>query len=196
MRKEVIIIGASGHGKVIADIVEKSGDTVFGFLDDDLSKKGVIGKIEKCTQYSDKLFIIAIGNNEIRKRIAIEYPNIRYYTAIHPTAVIANGVNIGKGTAVMANAVINSEASVGEHCIINTASVVEHECDLGSFVHVSPGTVLCGNVKIGESAHIGASAVVRNNISITANVTVGCGSCVVKDISEQGTYVGIPVKRI
>ena len=80
MRKEVIIIGASGHGKVIADIIKKSGDIVFGLLDDDLSKKNVMGAVSDCTKYSDKYFIIAIGNNLIRRRIAEEYPDIKYYT--------------------------------------------------------------------------------------------------------------------
>lgn len=196
MSKEVIIIGASGHGKVIADIIEKSGDKVVGFLDDDLSKNGVIGPVSDCVKYKDKYFIIGIGNIEIRKRIAEEYPELSYYTAVHPTAVLSGDVKIAEGTTVMANAVINASAVVGKHSIINTASVVEHDNIIGDYVHISPGAILCGGIKVGDETHIGAGAVVRNNMKICKGVTVGCGACVVKDITECGTYVGVPAKKV
>lgn len=195
MSKKVIIIGASGHGKVIADIIEKSGDVVVGFLDNDLSKNGVIGPVSDCIKYKDKYFIIGIGNTQIRKRIAEEYPELSYYTAVHPAAVISSDVSIAEGTAVMANAVINASAVIGKHCIINTASVVEHDNIIGDYVHISPGAILCGGIKVGDETHIGAGAVVRNNVTICKNVTVGCGACVVKDIGESGTYVGVPAKK-
>lgn len=194
MSKEIIIVGASGHGKVIADIIEKSGDKVVGFLDDDLTKKGVIGPVCDCVKHKDKQFIIGIGNTQIRKRIAEEYPELSYYTAIHPTAVISGDVKIAEGTAIMANAVINASATVGAHSIINTSSVVEHDNVIGDFVHISPGAVLCGGVFVGDQTHIGAGAVVRNNVTICGNVTVGCGACVVKDITKRGIYIGTPAK--
>ena len=196
MSKEVIIIGASGHGKVIADIIEKSGDKVVGFLDDDLTKKGVIGPVCDCVKYKDKQFIIGIGNTQIRKRIAEEYPELSYYTAVHPTAVISGDVKIAEDTAVMANAVINASATVGAHSIINTSSVVEHDNVIGDFVHISPGAVLCGGITIGNETHIGAGVVVRNNVTICGNVTIGCGACVVEDITESGIYVGVPAKKL
>lgn len=196
MSKEVIIIGASGHGKVIADIIEKSGDKVVGFLDDDLTKKGVIGPVCDCVKYKDKQFIIGIGNTQIRKRIAEEYPELSYYTAVHPTAVISGDVKIAEGTAIMANAVINVSATVGAHSIINTSSVVEHDNVIGDFVHISPGAVLCGGITIGNETHIGAGVVVRNNVTICGNVTIGCGACVVEDITESGIYVGVPAKKL
>ena len=195
MSKEVIIIGASGHGKVIADIIEKSGDKVIGFLDDDLTKKGVIGPVCDCVKYKEKQFIIGIGNIEIRKRIADEYPELSYYTAVHPAAVISSDASIAEGTAVMANAVINASAVIGKHSIINTASVVEHDNRVGDFVHISPGAVLCGGVNVGNNTQIGAGSVVRNNMTICQNVLVGCGACVVKDITENGTYIGVPAKK-
>lgn len=196
MYKEVIVIGAGGHGNVVADIIKKSGDRFVGFLDDDVSKKNVIDKIDNCTKYLDKHFVIAIGDNEIRKRIIEEYSDLKYYTAIHSTAVISESAEIGRGTVVMANAVVNSEAKIGNHCIINTASVVEHNDLIKDYVHVSPGAVLCGNVKIGEGTHIGAACVVRNNINICSNVVIGCGGVVVKDICIPGVYIGIPVSKI
>lgn len=194
MCKKVIIIGASGHGKVIADIIRKSGDEVYGFLDDDTSKD-VIGRIADCVNYKDMYFVIAIGNNRIRKMIAQSY-NLKYYTAIHPTAVIGENVDIGKGSVVMANAVINPSAVIGNHCIINTGAVVEHDNVIEDYVHVSPHATLCGTVRVGEGTHIGAGAVVRNNISIGCNITIGAGASVVKDIAKAGIYAGVPAKEL
>ena len=196
MSEDVIIIGASGHGKVIADIIKKSGDIVYGYLDDDLSKPGVMGRVSDCEKYKDKYFIIGIGNNAIRKRISEEYSDLNYYTAIHPSADIAEDAVVGAGTAVMAKAVINASAEIGRHCIINTGAIVEHDNRIGDYVHISPNATLCGTVTVGESTHIGAGAVVRNNISIADNVTIGCGGCVVKNIEVPGKYIGIPVKEI
>lgn len=194
MRKKVIIIGASGHGKVIADIIKKSGDEVYGFLDDDTSKD-VIGKVEDSVNYKDMYFVIAIGNNEIRKMIAERY-DLKYYTAIHPTAVIGEDVAIGAGTVVMANAVINPASSIGRHCIINTGAVVEHDNIIDDFVHISPNAALCGTVKVGEGTHIGAGAVVRNNVSIGSNIIIGVGAAVVKNIDKPGVYIGVPAKEL
>lgn len=196
MNKEVMIIGASGHGKVIADIIHKCGDKVYGYLDDDLSKPGVIGSVSDCEKYKDKFFIIAIGNNKIRKRIAEKYYYLNYYKAIHPTAVLAEDVIIGDGTAVMANAVVNPSARVGKHCIINTSAVIEHDNVICDYVHVSPKTVLCGTVEVGEATHIGAGAVIKNNIKIGSNITIGVGAAVVKNIEKEGIYVGVPAKEL
>lgn len=196
MCKEVIVIGASGHGRVIADIIKNSGDKVFGLLDDDTSKQGVLGKVDECVKYKDKYFIIGIGSNAIRKKIAEKYPDLQYYTAIHPTAVIADSVSIGKGTAVMANAVVNVNACIGMHCILNTSSVIEHDNNISDYVHISPGAVLCGTVSVGENTHIGANAVVKNNITIANDVQIGCGGVVVKDIGKSGVYIGVPVKEL
>lgn len=197
-----MIIGASGHGKVIADIIHKSGDKVIGFLDDDPAKKevnqiSVIGKIKDIEQYKgDTYFIIGIGDNQIRKKIAERNSALNYYTAIHPTAVIGEGVRIGNGTAVMAGVVINVDANIGEHCIINTSAVIEHECVIGNYTHVSPQACLCGNVHVGEECHVGAGTTVINNQSIIRNTIIGAESVVVQNVNHSGTYAGIPLRRI
>ncbi|WP_270505038.1 acetyltransferase [Eubacterium limosum] len=199
--KKVMIIGASGHGKVIADIIHQSGDKVMGFLDDDPTKKEihqipVLGKIEDIQKYkNDFCFIIGIGDNQIRKEIAESNPALNYYTAIHPTAVIGEGVRIGNGTAVMAGVVINVDADIGEHCIINTAAVIEHDCIIGDYTHVSPQACLCGNVHVGEECHIGAGVTVINNLSICLKCTIGIGAVVVSNIEKQGIYIGNPAKE-
>lgn len=202
MSKSVVIIGASGHGKVIADIIIKSGDKVIGFLDDGV-KKGtqivgfsVLGKTEDYKNYADCEFVIAIGDSYIREKIANELP-VKWYTAIHPTAVISSlDVEIGEGTVVMANAVINSSAKIGKHCIINTGAIVEHDNVLEDYVHLSPNVVLSGIVKVGKSTHIGAGSCTKQVLNIASDCVFGAGSVIVKDITESGTYAGVPVRKI
>lgn len=195
--KKVIIIGGSGHGKVIADIIVKNSDRVVGFLDDNTSLPKYIidfpylGPISKAPEFTDCEFVIGIGYNSIRRRIAETY-NLPWYTAIHPTAAIGLDVDIGEGSVVMAYAVINSSARVGKHCIINTGADVEHDNRIGDFTHISPHVALGGNVHVGENCHIGIGSTVKNNISICDNVTVGAGGVVVKNIEEASVYVGVP----
>lgn len=201
MKKKLIIIGASGHGKVLLDIALKNEDEVLGFLDDsdrqsELAGYPVLGKVCDAIKYKDKAsFVIGIGSNVIRKKIADSY-DLDWATLVHPCAVVGMGVSIEEGTVVMANAVINPFAKVGKHCIINTACVVEHDNQIGDYVHISPGAVLAGTVSVGELTHIGANAVVRNNISITSECVIGAGAAVVKDIVEKGVYAGVPARRI
>ena len=206
MNKKVVIIGAGGHGKVIADIVEKSGDTVFGFLDDGKAKGEkimgcycIIGSIEECEVWQkndeDLYFIIGIGNGKIRKAIFEKY-QLNYYTAVHPSANLAMEVTLGEGTVVMANVCVNANAKIGKNCILNTASVIEHDSILMDFVHVCPNATLCGTVKIGNLTQIGAGAVVKNNVEIVDSCTIGAGTVVVKNIEEKGTYVGVPARKI
>ena len=191
----LIIIGASGHGKVAADIAGLNGYTDIVFLDDNENVKScggykVIGNSKTVT---DGDVFIAIGYSEIRKRLS-EGRNV--VTLIHPHAVIARDAVIGEGTVVMAGAVINPGARIGRGCIINTCSSVDHDCDIGDYCHVAVGAHLCGTVKTGESTWIGAGATVSNNINICGNCTIGVGCVVVKDIEEPGTYVGVPAKKI
>lgn len=202
MCKNVVIIGAGGHAKVIADIVKKSGDNLLGFLDD--SKEAgsevldafVLGGVDSFLEYADAYLIIGIGNPKVRETISQKLTGCQLYTAIHPTAVIGEGVRIGEGTCVMANAVINPDAVVGKYCIINTAAIVEHDNRLADFVHVSPGAALAGTVTVGERTHIGIGANVKNNTAICADVVVGAGGVVIRDITEEGTYVGVPVRKV
>lgn len=201
MCKEVVIIGAGGHGKVIADIIEKNGDKVCGFLDDGAEKTEIfgypiLGKTQDCGKFADKEFFIAIGNNSVRKKIAQANAKLKFYTAIHPNAVISRGVEIGTGTCVMAGCVINANTKIGEHSIINSGSVVEHDNILEDFVHLSPGAVLCGTVSVGECTHIGAGVTVKNNVSIAGKTVIGVGAAVVNDIETPGTYCGVPAKLI
>ena len=203
MRKKVIIIGASGHGKVVADIIQKSGDILLGFLDDNkslpdqLSGITILGTVNDYKKYSQAKFIIAIGNAEIRERISKEVKTDSWYTAIHPNAVISKlDTRIDQGTVVMANAVINPGAVIGKHCIINTGAIVEHDNTIEDYVHVSVGAQLAGNVRIGRKTWVGIGTTIKNNVSICSECTIGAGAVVVKDIVDKGIYVGLPAKRI
>lgn len=201
MNKKVIIIGASGHGKVIADIVLKSQDILVGFLDDGIEKGTrilnyeVLGDSTYVNQYPDCEFIIGVGSNAIRAHIA-DKCKVKWYTAIHPGANVAMDVTIGEGTVIMANAVMNTSVKIGSHCIINTGAIIEHDCEIGDYVHISPNATLCGTVKVGSYTHIGASATIKNNIDITSNTVVGAGSVVIRNIEEKGTYVGVPARKL
>lgn len=201
MSKKLVIIGASGHGKVIADIALKTGYEVVGFLDDNETVEEncgfpVLGKTKDIVKYKDQCkFVIAIGNNSIREKVAEQY-NVQWATLIHPTAVLGINVQVGEGTVVMANAVINPCASIGKHCIINTGAIIEHDNDLEDYVHISPNATLAGTVCIGRKTHIGVGACVKNNITIAGNVVVGAGAAVVKDITDAGVYMGVPARRM
>ena len=210
--KNIIIIGASGHAKVVADIILqrkkilKEELNIVGFLDDNFQKLEykeifgipILGKINLIEVFNKKNYeyIIAIGNSSIRKKISEKYSSLNYYTAIHPKSIIGNEVKIGAGTAVMANVVINSYSDIGKHCILNTSSVIEHENLIKDYVHISVGAKLAGNVHIGNETWIGISATINNNVSICNNCLIGAGGVVVKDIKESGTYIGVPVERI
>ena len=199
MRK-LAIIGASGHGKVVADIARKNGYKEIVFLDDDdsIHECGgypVIGKSSEAGTI-DADVIIGIGNAGVRKQIQEPIPDEKLVTLIHPDAVIAEDVVIGKGTVVMAGAVINPGVRIGKGCIINTCSSVDHDCVVGDYVHIAVGSHLCGTVSVGDGTWIGAGATVSNNVSICSDCMIGAGAVVVNDIQKSGTYVGVPARRI
>ena len=195
--KRLIIIGASGHGKVIADIAVRNGYKDIVFLDDDESIREcagfpVIGKTKEAKSLDgDK--IVAIGNAKIRERIQKELETI---TLIHPGATIGRRVSVGNGTVVMAGAVINSDTVIGDGCIINTAASVDHDCMIENYVHVAVGAHLCGTVHVGKNTWIGAGATVSNNINICNDCMIGAGAVVTKDIHEEGIYIGVPVTKM
>lgn len=199
MRK-LAIIGASGHGKVVADIARRNGYKEIVFLDDNdsIHECGgypVIGKSSEAGTI-DADVIIGIGNAGIRKQIQESISDEKMVTLIHPDAVVAEDVVIGKGTVVMAGAVINPGVRIGKGCIINTCSSVDHDCIVDDFVHVAVGSHLCGTVNVGAGTWIGAGVTVNNNVFICPDCMIGAGAVIVNDIWECGTYVGVPARRM
>lgn len=198
--KKLIIIGASGHGKVVADIAKNIGYNEIYFLDDNSALKEcdgyqVVGKTCEFVNHNCD-FIVAIGNACVRKKIQerLIKANKTVVSLIHPNSIIANNVQIGIGTAVMAGAVINASTIIGDGCIINTCSSVDHDNVIGDFVHISVGAHTAGTVKIGDKTWLGIGAVVSNNIIVCDNCMIGAGAVVVDNLTESGTYIGVPAK--
>lgn len=193
----LVIIGAGGHGKVIADIAQKNGYEDIVFLDDnedivECAGYPVVGKISDVFSIEGDV-IIAIGNAKMREKIQ---KKLNVVSLIHPNAVISRRVKIGEGTVIMAGAVINSDVIIGKGCIINTCASVDHDCNLGDFSHISVGAHVAGTCKIGDRTWIGAGAIVSNNIDICNDCIIGAGAVVINNIENNGTYIGIPARRI
>lgn len=205
MNNKLIIIGASGHGKVVGDIAIRLNKwQSIAFLDDDESIKismglEVIGKTADAFIYKDEAdFFVAIGNNAVREKIQEKLieEGLNIVSLIHPSAVIATDVKIGVGIVVMAGVVINSSSRIGKGCIINTSSSLDHDNVVEDYVHISPGVRTAGSVSIGKQTWIGIGSVVSNNVNICNGCKVGAGAVVVNDVTVPGTYVGVPVRRV
>lgn len=205
MSKRLIIIGAGGHGKVVADIAMKMNLwSDIAFLDDKTSVKSnsgfsIIGRIAQALEFKDNSdFFIAIGNNGVRRKLQewLEQNQCSLVNLIHPSAVIAPDVEIGLGTSIMANVVINSATIIKKGCIINTSSSIEHDNIIEDFVHVSPGVRTAGGVVVGSDVWLGIGSIVSNNVKICSHTLVGAGAVVIHDIVETGKYVGNPVRKI
>ncbi|MEW5676317.1 acetyltransferase [Flavobacterium enshiense] len=193
------LYGASGHAKVVLDILSRLGKSVSCILDDAPKVASLNGVPVKKTSGADfsgtEEVIITIGNNGIREKIANRI-QARYFVAVHPSAIISPSATVGEGSVVMPNAVINADSCIGKHCIINSGAIVEHDCVIADFVHVSPGAALAGNVTVGKGTQIGIGSCVIQGIIIGENVIVGAGTVVVKDIPDFSVVVGNPGKII
>ena len=180
----MILYGASGHCRVVVDIVEALGIPIDFIVDDNPAINELLGYEVRRNigEYEDA--IITVGQNWTRKRI-VEHLNVaRYLSAIHPTAIISPRSQIGKGTVVMQGAIIQSCAKIGDHCIVNTGASVGHDVELGDYVHVASHATITGGAVIGEGTWIGAGSVIRQGVHIGAWTMIGAGSVVVDDIPD------------
>lgn len=204
MKNKLLIIGASGHGKVVADIAMRMARwREIAFLDDNediKSSMGIraIGKVSDVSKYINEYDIfVGIGNNAIRKDIheKLEGISASIPTLIHPSAIIGEQVELGVGTVVMAGVVINCCTKIGKGCIINTGSTIDHDNIIEDFVHISPGVHLAGTVKVGNNTWLGIGSNVKNNICIVNDCIIGAGSVVIRNITIPGIYFGVPAKE-
>lgn len=196
-KKNLIIIGSGGHGRVIKDIALLNGYEDIKFLDDDVNNPLSSGKVAEYIKFVDSsVFFVAIGNNSVRERIQkqIESSGGEIVNLIHPAAIISKDVTLGKGIAIMAGTVINTGTIIEDGCIINTCSSVDHDCHIRAYVHVSVGAHLAGTIDVGERVFLCASATVINNVKICADCIIGANAVVVKDIEKKGTYMGVPAR--
>lgn len=205
---KLAVVGAGGHSKVIMDLIRlNANNQIVAILDDRYTslalKDGIyMGPIDSANQllriHPDLKFIIAIGNNMIRKEMVnrLSVKDECYATLIHPTAWISPSVTIGAGTVVMPLAVINADSYIGKHTVINTAAIIEHDNYISNYVHISPHATLTGSVRVEEGVHIGAGASVIPNLAIGEWSTIGAGATVIKSIPPSSTAVGVPAKVI
>ncbi len=189
------LYGASGHAKVIIDILRANGIAVTALVDDNPNIDELCGIEVLHNRVDLSPVIISIGANHIREHIAQKLSG-PFATAAHPSAIVSAQASIGQGTVVMQGAVVQSEAKIGNHCIINTSSSVDHECQIEDYVHISPGATLCGNVTVGRGSWIGAGATVIPGIQIGRWATVGAGATVVRDVPDYAVVAGVPAKII
>lgn len=205
-RRRLAILGASGHGKVVAEIALLTGWREVVFFDDawpalsGVGPWGVIGD-SRCLIESAGLYdgvAVAIGDNRIRleKLMFFETMGVEPVTLIHPSAVKSGHASVGKGTVLCAGAVINPFATIGSGCIINTGATVDHDCMIADGVHVSPGTHLGGGVCVETASWIGLGACVKQSIHIGEASIVGMGAVVIRDVSAGTTVVGNPAHEI
>ena len=200
------ILGASGHGKVVADSAECVGWKDIVFYDDAWPKRGtngvwqVIGDtkalLNSLSNYDG--IVIAIGQNHTRlkKHTELLTHGAKLINIIHPSAQISQYVELGIGTVVMAGAVINVGSKLGDSCIVNTGAMIDHDCTLGDGVHISPGAHLAGGVTIGDYSWIGLGANIHQLVKVGNEVVVGAGAVVLKDIIGQCTVAGVPAKLL
>lgn len=201
--KKLAIFGASGHGKVIADMALSTGWDACAFFDDRWPKIDLNGawdivgdrqKFQSNYREYDGL-VIAVGDNATRQQITREISHtVKLASVIHGTACVSNFSAVEVGTVVMPKAVINVGAEIGEGAIINTAAVVEHDCKLGRFVHISPGAMLAGNVTVGDRSWVGIGASVKQGIVIGKDCVIGAGAVVVEHVPDGATCFGNPAR--
>lgn len=199
MRNKLYLFGASGHCKVIIDILKSNNESVAAIFDDNPKNEILIEvpvlHAKGNNDFSQDKMIVSIGNNAARKKIATSL-NTNFGKAIHKTAIISSFSEVGEGTVVMANATINASTIIGRHCIINTGAVVEHDCIVQDYVHVSPNVSIAGNVTVGEGAHIGIGATVIQGIKIGKWSVIGAGAVLIRDVPDYAVVVGNPGKII
>lgn len=204
MVERIAVYGQGGHSKVVQMMLDNSANQQISLIaDDDQAKvneqatiKTVLANKLNDYQVEFDSIVIAIGNNEIRKKAVEKYTDMRFATVIASTAVVAEDALIGEGTVVMANIVVHPNVQIGKHCIINTGAIIEHDCRIGDYSHVSPAAVLTGNVKVGSNVHIGANVTILPNITIGDRAVIGAGAVVTKDVAAGSVMVGNPARKV
>lgn len=203
-KKPILIFGASGHAKVVADILLKNNLNIRGFLEDIPENWGktwqgieVLGKFSSYKAYGDVNYVVAVGNNNSRKKIVQMVSSEctpLWVNAIHPRAIIAEQVIMGKGNVVAANVNVGVDCVIGDHTILNTSSSIDHNCHINNFAHVAPNATLTGGVSVSEGVFIGAGATIIPKKELGSWSVIGAGSVVTKNIPSKVIAKGVPCK--
>lgn len=211
--KPLLIFGASGHAREVAQLVHDINQAqpgswqLLGFMADPqavaLNPKplpaSLLGNSQQAlATHPQAHCVIAVGNSQARRSIAArlrqQHPGLRFATLVHPRAWVATGASVGQGSVVFAGALINVDASLGIHTSINLACTISHDCQLGDYVSLGPGVHMAGAVTLGEAVDVGTGASIRPRVSVGANAVIGAGAAVVRDLLGDSTAVGVPAR--
>ncbi|MFT4684080.1 MAG: sugar O-acyltransferase (sialic acid O-acetyltransferase NeuD family) [Flavobacteriaceae bacterium] len=203
---KIVLVGYSGHGLVVAETAKTSHMNLQFYTEKeemnvnpfDLSCLGFEGDNTFSDWDKPYDFILGIGDNTIRKKVAelVLSKNKKLLNAIDTSSHISEYIILGQGVFIGKNVVVNVLSEIGNYCILNTGCIVEHECRIKDGVHIAPGAVLLGNVTVGEQSFVGANAVIKENITIGHNVIIGAGAVVLKDVPDHSKIVGNPGRAI
>lgn len=203
-RSPIVIFGAGGHARVVADIARRRQFAVAAMVSDRAADAQqfplVLCPEEAREKHPRAAWIVAIGDNFKRRsvvvRLARQFKGLRFATLVHPNATVSTDTSIGEGTVVMAGAVINPGTRVGDHCIVNTGACIDHDCDVHDFASLAPGVITGGKVRIGTASAIGLGATIRHGLTIGEHTVVGAGAVVLRDVPSRCTAFGVPCRVI
>lgn len=204
---KLLIAGAGGHGRVVADAAADTGAWQdIAFLDDrypeiaqvsDWRVAGTLGDLERIAP-GFQAFIAAFGDSVLRLQCLerARSAGLKIATIVHPRAAVSSRARLGAGTVVFAAAAVNAGALLGSGCIVNTGATIDHDCELGDGVHICPGVNVAGNVRIGDSSWIGIGSCVIQGICIGQRATIGAGAVIIRDVADGLTMVGNPAREL
>ena len=209
MQKPIILVGGGGHCQSVIEGAESEGKIILGILEipsefgkEVLPGHNVIGCDDDMSNYVGVAdFINTIGfisNLSLRLKISekINLSGGTLASVIASTAHVSRYAKVGKGTVILHHVTVNAAACIGDNCIINTSSNIEHACIIGEQTHISTGAMINGDCRIGSQCFIGSGAIIGHGVNICDHVIIGCGTVVIHNITQPGTYVGNPAKRI
>lgn len=197
--EQLTLIGAGGHGKVVADVAESCGFRDIAFVDQAWPQRKHNGRWPIVGDGSNPLTgktFSSIGDNQARENSLMMRHIEDSPILIHPSCTISPSAKLGQGTLCVAGTIINADSLIGQGVILNTTSSVDHDCVIGNFVHISPGARLAGGVTVGERSWIGIGAVIREGITIGKDVVVAAGAAVVQDVADGMRIGGVPARPL
>ena len=205
--RDLIVVGAGGHARIVIDAAEASGVSILGVIDIDYKNQNeeilnyqVLGDFSVLQDFdSSKVrVVIAVGDGHERANYFGESEKMGFSvgTITHPAAIVSKHARVGRGAVINSGAIINARAEIGENTIINTGAIIDHEVKVGRHSHIGPGVKIAGRVTVGDFTFIGIGATVIDKITIGDNVVIGAGSTIIHNVESNSTVVGVPGKRI
>jgi sugar O-acyltransferase (sialic acid O-acetyltransferase NeuD family) len=186
------LIGYGGHAR---EVMSQMNETLICFVDDEYIVEGT----KPLSEFDPNKYevMIAIGEPKIRFDIVDKLPkNTKYFTWVHPTSIIGDGVEVGEGSFIGAYSILTTNIKIGKHAILNRGNHIGHDCEIGDYFSMMPGSIVSGNVKIYDCVYMGTNSSIREKLNVHSLSTIGMGSVVVSNINETGIYIGVPAKKL